>query len=131
MDDWHRSKPGGRNMSGVFAVWIDGDERMIEPHWLPNDERTEVWTGSEAEARELARRLGGAVVEQPELHRESTDPRDAVVRAATECVSLRRLSGTCLLCGGVDDRLKPHPCPDACPGRALRDAVAALPTKAR
>lgn len=115
----------------VFGVWIDGDGGMLRPHWLPNEARTDDWTGTEEEASRRAKEVGGAAVEK-----SFVDPVDicelfaATVRAATECVSLRRLSGTCLLCGRVDDRLKPDPCPDACPGRALRDAVEALPSDA-
>jgi hypothetical protein len=114
----------------VFGVWIDGDEGVLPSCWLPNEARTGDWIGGEEEATRRARAFGGVVVER------FVDPVDvqklfaAVARAATACVLLRRQSGTCLLCGRVDDRLKEDPCPDACSGRALRDAVEALPSDA-
>lgn len=112
----------------VFGVWIEGDEGMLPSRWLPNEDRTDDWTGTEQEATRRARQLGGVAVERPAPFVDVQRLLAAVARAATECVSLRRLSGTCLLCGRVDDRLKPDPCPDVCPGRALRDAVEALPS---
>lgn len=49
-------------MSRKFGVWIEGaPEGLIEPHWLPNDERTGDWTGTEEAAIERARYVGVVV----------------------------------------------------------------------
>lgn len=114
----------------VFGVWIEGDEGMLPSRWLPNEARTDDWLGGEEEATKRARAIGGVAVERFVAPIDLQPLFASVARAATACVSLRRLSGTCLLCGHADDRLKPDPCPDACPGRALRDAVEALPSGA-
>ena len=53
-------------MSKVFGVWIEGDEGMLQPHWLPNDDRTGDWIGTEEEATRRARMVG-VVLERPDM----------------------------------------------------------------
>jgi hypothetical protein len=48
-------------MSKRYGVWVEVSGDYVEPHWLPNDERTAIWTGTEAQARERAKYVGVAV----------------------------------------------------------------------